>query len=170
MTLGILRAAAASMVVVVSAVPGGAQTSTRHGTVTAGFGNAMGWFGVQGERYWLRGRASVFAGIGYAPNFPGHTYGSGAAGAFGVRGYTGGLVHRGFLELSLSQLVVDSSQAGGIDHRYGLGAQYGYQFVSRRGFTFHISLGAGRVSRTHTELMGGVGVGYTWRHCAERPC
>ena len=36
-------------------------------TVTAGIGNAMGWFGAQGERYFLDERISIFAGVGYTP-------------------------------------------------------------------------------------------------------
>ena len=159
------NSAAISLLLLVCVVPANAQTATqeRHGTATAGFGNAMGWFGVQGERYWLTSRLSVFAGIGYTPDFRGHTYGSGAAGAFGVRGYTRGFVHRGFVELSVSQLFIDSSRTRGVYHRYGPGVQWGYQFVSTGGFTFHLSLGAGRLSQRHQELMGGIGVGYTWR-------
>ena len=38
-------------------------------TVTAGSGNSMGWYGLQGERYLRSDRFSVFGGIGYVPEF-----------------------------------------------------------------------------------------------------
>ena len=46
--------------------PGG-FAGERMVTVTAGVGNAMGWFGAQGERYFLDERISIFAGVGYTP-------------------------------------------------------------------------------------------------------
>ena len=38
-------------------------------TVTAGVGNAMGWFGAQGEHYLGDERVSLFVGLGYTPRF-----------------------------------------------------------------------------------------------------
>jgi hypothetical protein len=159
------NATAVSLMLLLAAVPLNAQepAQERTATITAGFGNAMGWFGVQGERYFLASRLSAFAGLGYAPDFPDRTYGAGTAGALGVRGYTRGLVHRGFMEVSVSQLAVDSTPGRGVHHQYGPGWQIGYQFVSRRGITFHVSYGAGRISKSHQELMGGVGIGFTWK-------
>jgi hypothetical protein len=34
-------------------------------SVTVGVGNALGWTGLQAERYLAEGRASAFAGLGY---------------------------------------------------------------------------------------------------------
>jgi hypothetical protein len=38
-------------------------------SLTAGVGNAMGWFGAQGERYFADERLSVFVGLGYTPRW-----------------------------------------------------------------------------------------------------
>ena len=68
-------------------------------TVTAGVGNAMGWFGVQAERYFSHGRLSAFGGLGYMPRVDAFDP-EGVTLAAGVRGYTAGLKHRGFAEAS----------------------------------------------------------------------
>jgi hypothetical protein len=131
---------------------------------TAGVGNAMGWFGVQGERYWLDERISIFAGVGYTPSLdPGDP--AGPAFAAGLRSFTSGLKHRLFLEASASQLVVE---AGGDGRYYGPGLQGGYQFVSAGGFTLMASVGAGyalgvpRGAHAWASQVG-LGLGYTWR-------
>ena len=136
-------------------------------TVTAGTGNALGWFGLQGERYWARDRLSAFLGAGYTPEIDAGDP-SGPTFAAGVRGFTPGYKHRGFLELSVSQLVLVSGP--GEEHRrlYGPGLQAGYQFVSAGGFTFMLSLGLGYapdVPEGESEVggMGGLSLGYTWR-------
>ena len=136
----------------------------RRYTATAGVGNSLGWFGVQGERYMLDERLSIFLGVGYTPAVDaadpyGPTF------ALGLRSFTSGLKHRLFLEGSASQLVV----AGGANARYyGPGAQAGYQFVSPGGFTLMASLGAGYalgVPRGGSAWASQVGLslGYTWR-------
>src|SRR5687768_11027440 len=108
-------------------------------TVTAGVGNAMGWFGAQGERYLLDERISIFAGVGYTPRLDrgpdGPTF------AAGFRSFTSGARHRLFFEASASQLMttVGGADAGG--RFYGPGLQLGYQFVSRGGFTLMTSVG-----------------------------
>ncbi len=44
-------------------------TEGRRFTMLAGVGNAMGWLGAQGERYFRNGRFSAFGGLGYTwPN------------------------------------------------------------------------------------------------------
>jgi hypothetical protein len=126
-------------------------------TATAGVGNAMGWFGGQAEYYVARDRASLFAGLGYTLEVD-EGDPSGATFALGARGFTPGLKHRGFLELSISQIAVRSDFFGDGDRFYGPGAQAGYQFVSRGGFTLMASLGAG-----HAHALAGLGLGYTWR-------
>jgi hypothetical protein len=100
---------------VVSLLLGGApliaqEVPGRVATVTAGIGNNMGWLGVQGERYFARERLSAFLGLGYTPSVDtgdptGPTF------ALGLRGYTGGIKHRGFLALSVSQLFVEAESA-----------------------------------------------------------
>ncbi|HYC33358.1 MAG TPA: hypothetical protein VEB59_13790, partial [Gemmatimonadales bacterium] len=101
----------------------------RLATLTAGAGNAMGYFGVQGERYVLDERVSIFAGVGYTPREergkrPGPTF------AAGIRSFTGGISHRMFVEASASQVVptVAGAETGG--RYYGPGLQAGYQYVS----------------------------------------
>ena len=138
-------------------------------TLTAGVGNAMGYFGVQGERYVLDERVSIYAGVGYTPREergerPGPTF------AAGLRSFTGGIRHRLFLEASASQVVTTTEGVGGGGRYYGPGLQAGYQYVARGGFTAMVSIGAGYalgVPRTHDldpwAKQLGIGVGYTWR-------
>ena len=73
----------------------------RIATVTAGLGNTMGWLGLQGERYFARERLSAFVGLGYTPGID-QGDPSGPTFALGVRGFTTGVKHRGFLALSVS--------------------------------------------------------------------
>ena len=135
-------------------------------TVTAGIGNAMGWFGAQAERYFTHGRLSVFGGLGYTPSVDAFDP-EGVTLAAGVRGYTAGLKHRGFAEASVCQVATLSSQ----DHPtrfYGPCGQLGYQFASRGGFTALLSLGVGYalggLAQGHRgQGLVGVGLGYTWR-------
>jgi hypothetical protein len=61
--------------------PGRPFPSERLVSLTAGVGNSMGWFGMQGERYFLDERLSVFVGLGYTPRLDqgdptGPTFGS----------------------------------------------------------------------------------------------
>jgi opacity protein-like surface antigen len=140
---------------------------SRVATVTAGLGNAMGWYGAQGELYIWADRVTAFMGLGYTPrDFDFDP--SGITGAIGARGYTGGRRHRGFVELSFSQVAVQHYPLP--QQLYGPGLQVGYQFVSRRGITFLTSAGAG-YARMRGPVDGdspvyallGLGVGYTWR-------
>jgi hypothetical protein len=135
-------------------------------TVTAGVGNAMGWFGVQAERYLAHGLLSAFAGLGYTPSVD--TFDpEGVTLAAGVRGYTVGLKHRGFAEASVCQVGTLSDP----EHPrrfYGPCGQLGYQFASRGGFTLLLSLGVGYALgaqgfRNRTQGLLGFGLGYTWR-------
>ena len=138
----------------------------RIATLTAGTGNALGWFGAQGERYW-RDRYSGFLGLGYTPAIE-EDYPSGATFAAGVRGYTGGYRHRGFLELSVSQLVLERSFGDDKHRHYGPGLQGGYQMATGGGFTLMASLGVGWApgvpeGETEIGLLGGLSFGSTWR-------
>jgi hypothetical protein len=135
-------------------------------TVTAGLGNAMGWLGVQAERYLTHGRLSAFAGLGYTPRVDAFDP-EGVTLAAGVRGYTAGLKHRGFAEASLCQVGILSDP----EHPsrfYGPCAQLGYQFASRGGFTVLLSVGVGYAVGAMAHLnrgqgLAGFGLGYTWR-------
>jgi hypothetical protein len=146
--------------------PDSAPSRQRVATLTAGTGNALGWFGVQGERYW-RDRYSGYIGLGYTPSLD--DYPSGPTFAAGVRGYTGGYRHRGFLELSFSQLVLFRGFGDDDGSRlYGPGLQGGYQLATSGGFTAMVSAGIGyapTVPEGNDEVgwMGGLSVGYTWR-------
>ena len=83
-------------------------------TVTAGVGNAMGWFGAQGERYFRPGRVSAFVGAGWTPSLDQYEP-SGPTFAAGLRGYTAGFKHRGFLEASVSQIF---TEVDALEHAY----------------------------------------------------
>jgi hypothetical protein len=150
-----------------------AASDDRSATVTVGFGNAMGWLGGQGEKYFSGSRLSAFAGLGYAPDLAeeGEQAASGLAVAAGLRAYTPGRAHRGFAELSVSCLETETAlegQPADLSRRYGPGLQVGYQHVSRGGFTLTLSAGVGAVvGETNGDgrgaLMLGIGIGKTWR-------
>lgn len=136
-------------------------------TLLAGFGNAMGWFGLQGEKYFAGDRISGFAGLGYTLAVD-EGDASGVTGAVGARGYTPGRKHRGFLELSVSQLTVEQACFDACRRKYGPGVQAGYQFVTRGGFTLLASVGLGYApgmpeGDDKVSVMGGFGLGYSWR-------
>ena len=97
-TAALLLALAAPAPALAQAAPG--EIPEPVVTVTAGLGNAMGWLGVQAERYLTHGRLSAFAGLGYTPRVDAFDP-EGVTLAAGVRGYTAGLKHRGFAEASL---------------------------------------------------------------------
>lgn len=139
----------------------------RIATVTAGLGNTMGWLGIQGERYFARERLSAFLGLGYTPAID-QGDPSGATFALGVRGFTTGRKHRGFLALSVSQIFVESGFNEDPDRLYGPGVEAGYQFASRGGFTFMVGAGLGYapgIPEGESEIgsMIELGLGYTWR-------
>jgi hypothetical protein len=141
----------------------------RAATVTGGVGNAMGWLGVQGERYLHRERLSLFAGIGYLPEGEsGDT--SGVAFAGGLRVFTTKPRHRAFLEGSVSLVAIRLACFEQCERYYGPGVQVGYQFVSRRGLTVLASIGGGYAPGAPDggEVAGlfGLGVGYTWRRAS----
>jgi hypothetical protein len=140
-------------------------------SVLFGVGNAMGWLGGQGERYFRGDRVSIFFGLGYTiPTEDGCP--SGVTAAAGARVFTSGKTHRAFLEFSVSQIateiqIIDGESYPG-SRRYGPGVQVGYQYVNRGGFTALLSWGIGYavaaspgLSRTHG--LASLGLGYTWR-------
>jgi hypothetical protein len=140
----------------------------RVATFTAGVGNVMGWLGLHGEKYFARERLSGFVGLGYTPGIdPGDP--SGPTFSLGLRAFTAGFSHRGFLALSVSQLAV---QGGGLVNNpsrfYGPALEAGYQYAARGGFTFMASLGLGYApgvpeGEKQTGEVIALGFGYTWR-------
>jgi len=150
------------------------EPTPRQFTLTAGVGNATGWLGVQGEGYFLGGRLSAFGGMGVTKPGTTEAYPSGLTVAVGLRGFTSGTEHRGFLEVSVSQIAIAETVAipGNYtvdgERLYGPGLQVGYQFTDGGGFTFMASTGAGYGIGRHEysgsfHRMIGVGLGYTWR-------
>ena len=81
-------------------------------------------------------------GAGYTPEIDAGDP-SGPTFAAGLRGFTPGDKHRGFLELSISQLALVYGSAKERRRLYGPGLQAGYQFVTAGGFTLMLSLGLG---------------------------
>lgn len=139
----------------------------RIATVTAGLGNTMGWLGLQGERYFARERLSAFVGLGYTPGID-QGDPSGPTFALGVRGFTTGVKHRGFLALSVSQLFVENGPADDRSRLYGPGVEAGWQFASRGGFTVMLGVGVGYApgmpdGESAVGSMIELGLGYTWR-------
>ena len=138
----------------------------RAASLTAGVGNVMGWLGLHGEGYFARERLSGFVGLGYMPEMD-QGDPTGPTFAIGLRGFTTGIKHRGFLALSLSQIAILSSLE---DPRrfYGPGLEAGYQYAARGGFTFMASLGVGWApgipegGNEVGEILA-LGLGYTWR-------
>ena len=148
-------------------LPAQAAPPLRVVTVTAGVGNAMGWLGAQGERYFGPDRLSVFIGAGYTPSLD-QGEPSGPTFAAGLRGYTAGFKHRGFLEASVSQIFTEVIGIEPGRRLYGPGLAAGYQFASRGGFTLMASLGLGYApgvddGSSKVGSLVNLGLGYTWR-------
>lgn len=146
------------------------QQPDRAVTVTLGLGNSMGWLGGQGEYYLAAGRVSLFAGLGYTPDWDYNR--SGLALAGGVRGYSAGSNHRVFVEASVSQVAVQRGGplSPGTESYYGPALLLGYQFVSAGGFTAVGSAGAGYIldgaslaGDSRLQAVLNLGLGYTWR-------
>ena len=136
-------------------------------TLTAGFANTLGGLGIQAEKYFARTRLSVFGGIGYVIEEDEGDY-SGLGVAAGIRGFTPGLKHRGFLELSVSPLFLEQNCFDSCNLRYGPGISAGWHFVTRGGFSLWLSGGVGvsfdpPPGESSVAPMGGIGLGYTWR-------
>ena len=143
----------------------GQKPDARTASVTGGIGNVMGWFGLQAERYVTDERISGFVGLGYTPSVDGSA--SGPTFAAGIRGFTRGATNRGFLSLSISQIVVESNVANP-QQLYGPALEVGWQYVARGGFTMLASAGVGYAPGVSQGLkkvheVVALGFGYTWR-------
>lgn len=160
----------ALLAAVPAAAAGQAGPSAPRATILGGVGNDFGWVGAQGAVH-VRPRLALFAGLGYTPAID-RGDPSGMTGAGGLRGFFGGPRHLKFIELGVTQLVVETSVTplAGVEGRrlYGPGVQAGYQYVSGGGLSVLFSLGLGYVlaepvtgSRIQAQL--GLGLGYTFR-------
>jgi hypothetical protein len=153
------------------AAPSSEPVSPRRFAVLAGLGNSFGWLGVQGQAYVARERVSLFAAIGYTPAIDSGDP-SGLTVAGGIRGFTHGVRHRGYLELAAVQVVVETSltTVAGVEEKrfYGPSVQIGYQYTGRSGFTGQASVGVGYALPAPTtgsrwQPTFGLGIGYTFR-------
>ena len=158
------------LLLVPRSMPAQGDAPLRVVTVTAGVGNAMGWFGAQGERYFGPDRLSAFVGAGYTPSTD-QDEPSGPTFAAGLRGYTAGFRHRGFLEASVSQIFTQTHAVEPGRRLYGPGLAAGYQYAARGGFTLMTSLGLGyapgvKGGYTKVGVLANLGLGYTWRRRA----
>jgi hypothetical protein len=86
----------------------------------------MGWFGLHAEGYLAREGLSGFVGLGYTPSID-QGDPSGLTFAIGLRGFTAGIKHRGFLTLSLSQLAVESGFVGEFAELLAVGLGFTWQ-------------------------------------------
>jgi hypothetical protein len=165
-----------------SAVAQESEQGLRRFTITAGLGNPMGWLGTQGEAYFAREYLSAFLGLGYTPEFDSNEP-RGPTFAAGLRAYTAGARHRGYAELSVSQIMTVSDGEDYVNDEwvaepgqrlYGPGLQLGYQYASFGGFTIQTSLGIGYAPTADEADLGfypfeswapmaALGIGYTWR-------
>jgi hypothetical protein len=148
-------------------MPAQAAAPLRVVTVTAGVGNAMGWYGAQAERYFGPDRLSAFVGAGYTISMDQYEP-SGPTFAAGLRGYTPGFKHRGFLEASVSQLFTEVNALEEGRRLYGPGLAAGYHYAARGGFTLMTSVGLGYApgvddGDTKVAAIVNLGLGYTWR-------
>ncbi len=155
------------LLLVPRSIPAQEAAPLRVVTVTAGVGNAMGWLGAQGERYFGPDRLSAFVGAGYTPSTD-QDEPSGPTFAAGLRGYTAGFRHRGFLEASVSQIFTQTHAVEPGRRLYGPGLAAGYQYAARGGFTLMTSLGLGYApgvegGYTKVGMLANLGLGYTWR-------
>jgi hypothetical protein len=68
-------------------------------------------------------------GLGYTPSIDSGDP-SGLTFALGLRGFSPGIKHRGFLAVSLSQLALESGFVENPRRFYGPGLEAGYQYAS----------------------------------------
>lgn len=167
----------AVVLLVVGAIPARAQSAgerpfsapARLATLSGGVGNALGWYGLEGEWFLAGGSAAVFVGAGYTPRSR-RDDPSGLTGSAGVRVFTPGVTHRGFGEVSFSQIGLERASVlrPGGRQIYGPGAQIGYEYLARSGLTLALSgglgygLGIGYPANKWQPMLG-LACGYTWR-------
>jgi hypothetical protein len=124
-------------------------------TVMAGLGNTFGGLGGTVEYRFSR-QTSVVGGLGSGLR-------DGVEAAAGLRLFTPGVRHRAFLEAVYAPMAVS---LGFADEKvyYGPGLTAGYGYTAASGFSALIGFGAGWAHAIRSwELVGNLGVGYTWR-------
>jgi len=163
----VLRSSVALMCIASVASAQSVPTDSVHrrtAAVAIGFGNAFGGLGVLGEYYLAGSRMSMTAGAG---RFIQIDYPNINAFAATLRGYTKRRRHRGFLELSVSPVFVETtiSLAGtSVTALYGPGIAAGYHYTAGGGFTLLVNGGIGwSPSAKKVGSVGSIGLGYTWR-------
>ena len=159
----------ACLLVLLTHVPGANAQETASGSDTtsapglrrigvhAGFGNVVGGLGVSGEYFVAGSRFSGVIGAGYLAGtneVPG-----GAGVGVAIRGFTTGVRHRGFLELSVLPL-----QWSDVQVLYGPGLSVGYHYTAAGGFTIIGGAGVGwSVSTDEAAPIVLLAFGHTWR-------
>jgi hypothetical protein len=150
---------------------------TRKITVLAGGGVAVAGSGLQAEAYFDGDRFSALAGVGYSYEIEDGedddlVSASGVGLAGGLRVYTDGRVHRGFLELAYSPIGYETAFEGFPQDRlrlmYGPSLQAGWQMTRPAGFTLVLAAGVGHARATDdvegfTDAVAFIGLGKTWR-------
>jgi hypothetical protein len=146
-------------------------------TVLAGGGPATASSGVQVETYLKGDRFSAFAGVGYSYELDeddGEPVASASGGgvAGGLRVYTDGRIHRGFLEAAYSPIGLELAPVGfpqdDLRLMYGPSLQAGWQMTRPGGFTLVLAAGVGHARSTDfvegfTDPVAFLGLGKTWR-------
>jgi hypothetical protein len=181
LTLAVLSLAV-SAVAVAAQEPAPVKTpppplGVRKVTVLAGGGVAVAGSGLQVETYFKGDRLSAFAGVGYTYEIEDgedddvvSASGGGAAG--GLRVYTDGRIHRGFLEAAYSPLGLETAPIGfpkdELRLMYGPSLQAGWQMTRPGGFTLVLAAGVGRARGNDfvdgfTDAVAFLGLGKTWR-------
>ena len=123
-------------------------------------GNDYGGVGLNFEYYWANTNASAFGGFGYSPDYNRQDFAEGDLIFIGgIRVFTKGVKHRGFLQLSIGPVQYHSAVVN-----YGPALSAGYHRTSRQGFTFVVDLGVGfDPNRDEAIAISSFGFGYTWR-------
>jgi hypothetical protein len=146
-------------------------------TMLLGFGTSIPGLGAGAEVYLAASRVSLFGAGGYMPSSNDGRGASGFGMAGGVRLFTAGRRHRGFVEASVSPAGVEVAAEGsglkGDGLVYGPGVSLGYQFVGKGGTTVMASGGiaygiSGEVEHQAYPLVT-FALGYTWRAQPKKP-
>ena len=181
-TLAILTLAASAIVAAQEPAPVKTPPpplGVRNVTALAGGGVATAGSGLQVEKYFKGDRLSVFAGVGYSYELEDEdkddediVSASGGGVAAGLRVYTGGRIHRGFLEVAYSPLGYETAFEGFPQDQlrlmYGPSVQAGWQMTRPGGFTLVLSAGVGHARATDNvegfaDAAAFLGLGKTWR-------
>jgi hypothetical protein len=154
-----------------------APLGARKVTVLAGDGPATAGGGLQVETYFKGDRFSAFVGVGYTYEIEEDddeavVSASGGGVAGGLRVYTDGRIHRGFLEAAYSPIGLETASLGfpkdELRLMYGPSLQAGWQMTRPGGFTLVLAAGVGHArdsgfAEGFTDAVAFLGLGKTWR-------